>query len=61
MEQANHRDAVGTTHVKQTLTVVDTAFVVGLEYDHVGALKLLGVGPPPAIRDTEYRPGMLVG
>jgi hypothetical protein len=41
--------------------VVDVAHVVGLEFDHVGPLKMLGISQPPAVRETEYRPGTLVG
>lgn len=61
IEQVRHKDAVGESHVKQTLTVVDVAHVVALEFDHSSALKALDVGPPPQIRETEYRPGTLVG
>jgi hypothetical protein len=61
VEQVRLKDNTGQTHVKRTLTIVDVAHVVGVEFDHVGALKVLGVGDPPPIRDTEYRPGTLVG
>jgi hypothetical protein len=59
--QHRHKDHTGQTHVKQRLTVVDVLRVVGVEFDHTAALEILGVGPPPAVRENEYRPGMLVG
>lgn len=61
VEQIRHKDAVGEIHIKQTLTVVDVHHVVALEFDHTNPLESLGVPPPPAHRDTEYRPGTLVG
>jgi hypothetical protein len=61
VEQVRLKDNTGQTHVKRTLTVVDVSYVVGVEFEHVQALKVLGVGDPPAVRDNEYRPGMLVG
>ena len=61
VEQVRVKDHIGQTQVKQTLTVVDVAHVVGVEFDHVDALEVLRVPPPPAVRDNEYRPGTLVG
>ena len=61
VEQHRHKDGTGQSHVKQKLTIVDVTHVAGVEFNDISALKALGVGPPPAVRDTEYRPGMLVG
>ena len=61
VEQHRHKDQTGQTHVKQRLTIVDVLRVVGVEFDHTDALKRLGVGPPPAVRENEYRHGTLVG
>lgn len=61
VEQVRRKDNTGVTHVKQTLTLVDVAHVVGVEFDHVAPLKTLGIGEPPAVRESEYRPDMLVG
>jgi len=55
------KDHVGQTVVKQTMTVVNVDRVVGVEFDNIGPLKALGVQVPPAVRETEYRPGMMVG
>jgi hypothetical protein len=60
-EQVKFKDNVGVSHTKQTLAVVDVRHVVGLEYDHTGVLKALNVPEPPPPRDTEYRPGVMVG
>lgn len=61
VEQHRHKDGTGQSHVKQKLSVLDVKHVVGLEFKDTTVLKALAVGPPPAVRDTEYRPGMLVG
>ncbi len=61
VEQLRHRDTMGQSHLKQTLTVVDVGHVVGVEYDHADALEALGVVAPPPVRESEYRPGTLVG
>jgi hypothetical protein len=61
VEQLRVKDHIGQTQLKQTLCVADAAHVVGIEYDHVGVLKVLGVPPPPPVRENEYRPGTLVG
>ena len=55
--------AVGAVALPLTaLTVLDAGHVVGVEFNHTKTLGVLGVDPPPALRDnSEYRPGMLVG
>lgn len=61
VEQRHHKDSTGQSHVKRTLTVVDALRVVGVEFENINPLKQLGLGEPPSVRETEYRPGMLVG
>jgi hypothetical protein len=61
VDQHRYKDGTGQTRLKQRLSIVGLQHVVGLEFDHVGALGILGIGDPPAVRDNEYRPGMLVG
>jgi hypothetical protein len=61
LQQLRHKDGTGQEHVKQTLVVVDVGAVTGVEYNHVNALKALGVQPPLIPEEHEYRPGMLVG
>jgi len=61
VEQQYLKDNTGQTKVKRQLTVVDVNWVVGVEYANISPLKALGVPDPPAVRETEYRPGMLVG
>jgi hypothetical protein len=61
VEQRNHKDNTGQTRVKRTLTVVDTMRVVGVEFENIAALNRLDVPEPPAVNESEYRPGMLVG
>lgn len=61
VQQHLHKDSTGQSHVKQRLTLVDVLRVVGVEFEHTGPLKALGIGSPPPIRENEYRPGTLVG
>ena len=55
------KDATGQSRVKKTLAVVDVRHIVGLEFDGLRQLKVLGVAEPPVVKETEYRPGTLVG
>lgn len=61
VQQHYHKDSTGQTHTKQRLIIMDVLRVVGVEFDHTGPLKTLGIGAPPPIRENEYRPGTLVG
>ncbi len=61
IEQHHQKDGMGQMRVKQRLTVVDVRHVVGFEFDGAEPLAVLGVGAPPPVRDSEYRPGTLVG
>jgi hypothetical protein len=61
VEQQYHKDNTGQTRIKRQISVVDVNWVVGLEYTNTAPLKMLGLSEPPAIRENEYRPGMLVG
>lgn len=61
VEQTRHKDAVGQTHIKHTLMIVDVSHVVAIEFPHIQHLDILGVPPPPEIRETEFKPGTLVG
>ncbi len=61
VDQMRVKDHLGQGVVKQTLTVVDLDHVVGIEFDHIRPLGLLGVGAPPAVQEIDYRPGTLVG
>ncbi len=61
VEQSKFKDASGVAHIKQQLTIVDVKHVVGLAFENIVALKLLGVEDPPVIDERDYRPGTLVG
>jgi hypothetical protein len=61
VEEVRFKDATGQNRVKKTLAVVDVRHIVGVEFGNLGYLKLLGVGPPPEVKDAEYRPSTLVG
>ena len=61
VDQVRVKDHLGQGVIKQTLTILDLAHVVGIEFDHVGPLRALGVPAPPPSREAEYRPGTLVG
>ena len=61
VQQTKYRDATGSEHLRQTLTVADIAHVIGVEFPHLNALKTLGIPHPPPPQETEYRPGTLVG
>jgi hypothetical protein len=61
VEQLLLKDGTGRTLVKKMLAVVDVAHIVGVEFDNIAPLAVLGINDPPPIRDTEYRPGTLVG
>jgi hypothetical protein len=60
-EEVRFKDATGQSRVKRTLAVVDVAHIIGLEFGNLAHLKLLGVGPPPELKEMEYRPSTLVG
>jgi hypothetical protein len=61
VEEVRFKDATGQSRVKKTLAVVDVRHIVGLEFDGLRQLKVLGVSEPPVVKETEYRPGTLVG
>jgi len=61
VEQIRSKDAVGQSHLKQTLMVVDVKHVVAIEFDSIDVLQSLDIAPPPEIRAGDYRPGTLVG
>jgi len=61
VEEVRFKDATGQSRVKKTLAVVDVRHIVGLEFDGLRQLKVLGVAEPPVVKETEYRPGTLVG
>lgn len=60
-EEVRFKDATGQNRVKKTLAVVDVRHIVGMEFGNLGHLKMLGVGPPPDLKEAEYRPSTLVG
>lgn len=61
IQQLPYKDSTGQTAVKQTLTIVNVAHVVGVEYTHLKALDTLGIPVPLMAEGHEYRPGTLVG
>ena len=61
LQQVPYKDSTGLTAVRQTLSVVDTRHVVGLEYANLKALDRLGLPDPAVVEGHEYRPGTLVG
>lgn len=61
VEEVRFKDATGQARVKKTLTVMDVEHVVGLEFEHLKLLRVLGVAEPPAVAETEYRATTLVG
>jgi hypothetical protein len=46
VQQQKIKQSTGEELVKQTLTIADTAFVMGVEFTDTGNLALLGVNPP---------------
>lgn len=46
IQQQKTKQSTGEEIVKQTLTIADTAFVMGVEFLDTGNLALLGVNPP---------------
>jgi len=46
VQQQKLKQSTGEEIVKQTLTIADTAFVMGVEFTDTGNLALLGVNPP---------------
>lgn len=46
IQQQKIKQSTGEELVKQTLTIADTAFVMGVEFMDTGNLALLGVNPP---------------
>jgi len=46
VQQQKIKQSTGEEVVKQTLTIADTAFVMGVEFMDTGNLALLGINPP---------------
>ncbi|MCZ2343551.1 MAG: hypothetical protein LC104_17420 [Bacteroidales bacterium] len=61
VQQLPYKDSTGQTAVKQTLTIVDTRHIIGVEFPHLKALDILGIPLPLMAEGHEYRPGTLVG
>lgn len=61
VEEVRFKDATGQSRVKKTLAVLDLAHIVGVEFNCLAQLKQLGIAEPPITKETEYRPGTLVG
>lgn len=61
LQQLPYKDSTGETLVKQTLTIVDAAHIVGVEFTHLKPLDALGIPVPLLAEGHEYRPGTLVG
>jgi hypothetical protein len=61
VQRAKVRQHTGEDVLQQTLTVIDVAHVVGLEFDGLNRLESLGLAAPPMPDKPLYAAGTLVG
>jgi hypothetical protein len=61
VQRVRTKGSTGEEIVHQTLTVLDVAHIVGVEFDDLGRLERLGLSAPPMPDKPHYAAGTLVG